>query len=169
MLPAMVWIGVTVLQPAAARAVQSPNRGFAIRLVDETADAHAQRCPAGDDRVANSTIGIGQPGTQCLKRDGGFSGELVETHVGTGADGQAVVLVALTPKGADQFAAMTRTNIGRTMAVVLDMKVISRGLIGGEMSGGKFQISGYYTDAEAYGLAAEMNAAASLTGRSHPR
>lgn len=38
--------------------------------------------------------------------------------------------------------------------------MISGGLNGGELTGGKFQISGYYTDAEAYGLAAEIMAAA---------
>jgi ribosomal protein S18 acetylase RimI-like enzyme len=93
------------------------------------------------------------------KRNSGFGGELVEAHVGTGADGQAVVQFSLTPKGADQFAVVTRMNIGRRMAIVLHGKVISGGLIGGEMTGGKVEISGYYTDAEAYGLAAEMNAA----------
>ena len=154
-----------VLVPVkAATPAQPAYPRFAIRLIDETADPRTQ-CPADDDWFANSTIGLGQPGSHCLTRNTGIMGELVEAHVGTGADGQAVVLVTLTPRGADQFAALTRINTGRHFSVLLDGKVISGGLINGELTGGKFQISGYYTDGEAYGLAAEIMAAARAMGQ----
>ena len=163
-LATLISAGLVLAPVKAATAAQPAYPSFAIRLVDGGVETQARQCPTGDDRFPNSTIGLGQPGSQCLNRNTGFAGELVEAHVGTGADGQAVVLVTLTPKGANQFAALTRLNIGRHLSVVLDGKVISGGLIGGELTGGKFQISGYYTDAEAYGLAAEIMAAARGAG-----
>jgi hypothetical protein len=53
----------------------------------------------------------------------------VEAHVGTGADGQAVFRITMTPRDADQFAALMRMNIDRQISVVLDGKMISGGLI----------------------------------------
>lgn len=88
-------------------------------LGDESVQTNAPHCPAGDDRFANSTIGIGQSGSQCLKRNAGFADDLVKAHVGTGADGQAAILITLTPKGAEDFAALTGMNIGRQFSVVL--------------------------------------------------
>jgi preprotein translocase subunit SecD len=111
----IVCISLMLPKVADSETRQPSDQGFAVRLIDETAD-QAHQCPAGDDRLPNSTVGIGQPGTQCLKRSSGFSGQLVEAHVGTGADGQAVALLTLTHRGADQLAALTRDNTGRQMA-----------------------------------------------------
>ena len=142
---------------AAAQDVSlAPDHRFAIRIIDEGADPHAQNGPPDDDRLPNSTRGIGKPGWWWLKRQGGIEGQLVEAHLGTGADGQPVVLFSLTPRGRDQFAALTRTNIGKKLAVVVNGTVVTTGIIGAEMTEGKAQIAGYFTDEEARALADEM-------------
>jgi hypothetical protein len=64
LLTAIVCISLILPHVAAAQTSQHSNPGFAIRLVDETMGPRAQECPMGDDRLPNSTIGIGQPGTQ---------------------------------------------------------------------------------------------------------
>lgn len=158
---ALICTGLVATSGVVAQTRQALAERFAVRLVDDAVDARAQQGPPDDDHVPNSTIGIGQGGAQWVKRSSGFSGELVEAHVATGADGQAVVEFTFTPKGADQFAALTRTNIGRSFVIIFDREVISGpALIGGELTGRQFEMSGYFTDAEAYGLAAEMTAAA---------
>ena len=63
----------------------------------------------------------------------------------------------LTPKGREQFGALTRSNIGHWLAIVVDGKIVIAWLNGLEMTEGKGQISGYYTEAEAHALAAAMN------------
>ena len=160
---AALLVGATlmILTSALAGAAQAGSPRFAIRLVDDAADPRAQQGSADDDHVQIAVLGIGQGGAQWVKRTSGFSGELIDAHVATGSDGQAVVQFTFTAKGAEQFAALTRNNIGHRFVVILDGKIISGpALIGGELTGGKFQIDGYFGDGEAYGLAAEMNAAA---------
>ena len=140
----------------AQRASQALDPRFAIRAIDDTVDGRALQGTLGEDRVPNSTVGIGMPGVLWLEREGGVEGQLAEAHVGTGADGQPVVLFTLTPKGRDQFAALTRASIGHRIAIVVNGAVVTSSLIGAEMAEGKAQISGYYTDMEASALAAEM-------------
>ena len=141
-------------------ATQSSLPQFSIRWIDETADGRSRRGPPDADRVVNSTTGRGDAGAAWLRREGALDGPIItETHVGTGADGGAVVQFTFTPEAAQRFAEMTRNNLGHRLAFVLNGKIIMRALINGEMTGGQFQLSGYYTDSEAHTLAAELMAA----------
>ena len=62
----------------------------------------------------------------------------------------------LTPKGKEQFAKVTRENIGKRLAIMVDGKIVSAPVIAGEISGGRGQISGTYTAQEAMELAAKI-------------
>src|SRR5712672_723389 len=97
-----------------------------ISIVDESADGTAERGPAGDDRVPNSTRGIGMPGWLWLKRDGRIRGKIVaEVHVGAGADVQPVVQFTFTPEARDKFAVLTRAIVGHHLAFVVNGAVVS--------------------------------------------
>ena len=61
--------------------------------------------------------------------------------------------------GKELFAAVTRENIDKRLAIVLDGQLFSAPIIKGEITGGKAQITGSFTEAEAAALAAKINAA----------
>ena len=75
-----------------------------------------------------------------------LSRAMVEFDQNTGA-----VLVGLefTSEGSDLFAKITRENIGKPLAVILDGAVLSAPIIQSEISGGKAQITGNFTPEEA--------------------
>lgn len=74
--------------------------------------------------------------------------------------GQPVVHFRLDGVGADIFAAATRDNIGRALAIVLDEKVITAPVIRGLIGGGSGEISGDFTPSEAARLALLLRAGA---------
>lgn len=63
-------------------------------------------------------------------------------------DGNKAVSGQLTDEGAEAFAFITRDNIGKPLAIVVDGKVISAPNISQTITGGKFQITGYFDDIE---------------------
>jgi len=71
-------------------------------------------------------------------------------------DGQPAVEFTLTPEGRDRFAALTRLNVGRRVAVVVNGAVVASSIIGGEMPDGRAMLSGSYTEAQARSLAEEL-------------
>jgi len=77
-----------------------------------------------------------------------------DAQLGFNSDnGQPVVNFKLDSSGASQFGEMTRANIGRPLAVVLDGKVITAPVIRSAIAGGSGEISGGFTSAEASNLA----------------
>ncbi|WP_417578948.1 protein translocase subunit SecD [Nitrincola sp.] len=78
-------------------------------------------------------------------------------HPETGA---AVVHFTLDTEGARLFADMTRANMGRALAIVLDDTVITAPVIQGVISGGSGEISGSFTPREAGDLALLLRAGA---------
>ena len=128
----------------------APNIPFSIRVVDESGDGATQRVNA--DLVPNFKDG----GSVWLKRQGAIEGPLVvDAHTGS-AEGEAVVLFTLTPEAADQFASLTRANIGHRVAMVVNGKVVLNTLIAGEAPRNSLQFSGNFTQAEARTIAADM-------------
>lgn len=67
--------------------------------------------------------------------------------------GQPVVTFSLDTTGARQFAAMTRDNVGRVLAVVLDEKVVTAPVINGVIPGGRGEISGNFSLSGAHEVA----------------
>lgn len=63
--------------------------------------------------------------------------------------GQPVVSFTLDSVGAKKFSGMTRDNIGRVLAIVLDDKVVTAPVINSAIPGGRGEISGNFTLPEA--------------------
>lgn len=65
----------------------------------------------------------------------------------------AVVSMTMNAEGAKTWAQLTRENIGKCIAIVLDDQVYSFPVVNGEIAGGNSQISGDFTPEEAKDLA----------------
>jgi protein-export membrane protein SecD len=88
-------------------------------------------------------------------------GDLTDARAGTDQQtGQWVVNFTFNTVGARRFADITRTNVGRRFAIVLDNKVISAPVIREPILGGRGQISGNFTAASASDLALLLRAGA---------
>ncbi|MFZ5941488.1 MAG: SecDF P1 head subdomain-containing protein [Bacteroidota bacterium] len=81
---------------------------------------------------------------------GSITGERVKT---AGCDGNSVLLT-FDEEGALQFAAMTSSQIGKRIAIIVDDEVVSAPLVRNEIKGGKAVITGDYKPSEACLLAA---------------
>lgn len=74
--------------------------------------------------------------------------------------GRPVVSLSFTQEGGQKFAEITRRNIGKPLAIVLDEEVISAPLVQEEITGGSAQISGEFSLEEAKNLSIQLNAGA---------
>jgi protein-export membrane protein SecD len=74
-------------------------------------------------------------------------------HELSGGRAEAAVNFEFSSKGAATFARITRENIGKPFAIVLDNKVISAPVIRSEILGGRGQITGNFSPEEANRLA----------------
>jgi len=72
------------------------------------------------------------------------------------ASGHPFVAFQMTPLGKKRFSAVTRQNIGRRLAILIDGKVVSTPVIRGEISRGAGEISGDFSAGEAKTLADEI-------------
>ncbi|HEY6434269.1 MAG TPA: protein translocase subunit SecD, partial [Acetobacteraceae bacterium] len=88
-------------------------------------------------------------------------GDLTDARAATDQQtGQWVVNFAFNSVGARRFADITRANVGRRFAIVLDNKVISAPVIREPILGGSGQISGNFTATSASDLALLLRAGA---------
>ncbi|PIW64559.1 MAG: protein translocase subunit SecD, partial [Candidatus Omnitrophica bacterium CG12_big_fil_rev_8_21_14_0_65_50_5] len=74
--------------------------------------------------------------------------------------GQPYVSLSFKGEGSKQFATVTRNNVGRRLAIVLDDKVISAPNIQEAISGGQAQITGQFSYEEASLLALNLRSGA---------
>jgi len=81
----------------------------------------------------------------------------VSTNAFIGQPTDIVVDFTLTPNGKKQFAKITRENIGRRLAIMVDGNIVSAPVIRSEISGGQGQISGNFTEEEAKNLAVKIS------------
>ena len=132
---------------------------FAILLVDE--NINSENAPPDAERLSASPESGDIPVAFWLRREGGMSGPFVaDARVIAAPDGRPAIEFTLTPEGRGRFAALTRANIGRRVAVVVNGAVVASSVIGAEMADGRAMLSGTYTDAQAKALVAELIATA---------
>jgi len=85
---------------------------------------------------------------------------LKKAQVGYGQLGEPQINFELKPEGAIKFAKITRENVGKQLAIVLDGKVQTAPVIKTEIPGGSGSISGNYTVEEAKRTAMLLNSGA---------
>jgi preprotein translocase subunit SecD len=68
-----------------------------------------------------------------------------------------VIEIEFTPDGQTNFANITKENINKRLAMVMDGQLYSAPVIRSEIPGGKAIVSGNFTEEEAKKLAAKIN------------
>jgi SecD/SecF fusion protein len=89
------------------------------------------------------------------KPEGGLTGKNIKSAMVTlhPVSNQPEIDFTLDSEGASIFAQLTRENIGRQLAIVLDGELYSAPVIQGEIPGGRGQITGQFDLKEAFELA----------------
>jgi len=126
------------------------------RMVDQTMSAEqalSSRPPVGSEILPSVDPEDGF-GPYLIKKRVIVSGEeLVDSQASfDGQTNEPVVTFRFNSAGATRFAKITRDNVGRPFAIVLDNKVISAPVIQTAITGGSGQISGSFTVAETINL-----------------
>lgn len=144
-----VLIQVPGLAPAEVKARVGTTAKLTFQLVDQSMtpeDAQANGVPPDDALLPDSE----HPGRNVLvRKEVIVSGDdLVNAYAGydsrSGGVGERAVDFEFNSKGAAAFARVTRENIGKPFAIVLDNKVISAPVIRSEIPGGRGQITGNF-------------------------
>ncbi|MDQ2101782.1 protein translocase subunit SecD [Azospirillum isscasi] len=131
------------------------------RLVDVNADPTAGRAPPGTDILPSAEGGRTQTAYVIRKKVEVDGANLTNATAGNNPQtGEWVVNFEFDSIGARRFADVTRANVGRPFAIVLDNKVISAPVIREPITGGRGQISGSFTAADANDLAVLLRAGA---------
>ena len=112
------------------------------------------------EMVPSGTPGQRVPQAILVKRSSerGLSGKHIE-GAGVGHDpatGSPYVSFSLRPDGAQLFGEITQAAIGERLAIILDGEVVSAPRINGAILGGNGQITGSFTDKEAFELATSL-------------
>jgi preprotein translocase subunit SecD len=128
------------------------------RLLDDTANVQAATPPPGVEFLEGEQPGQRYPVRRRIEVDGA---NLSDARAGQNPQtGQWVVNFTFDSAGARRFADVTRQNVGRPFAVVLDNKVITAPNINEPITGGSGQISGSFNAASANELAVLLRAGA---------
>ena len=135
-------------------------------LVDDSvsaSDVAANRVPPGTTLLYEQPRNPGEQPIPVVIRDTVIiSGDMLVRAAG-GYDqqsGQPIVSFAFNMQGAREFARVTRENVGKRFAIVLDKDVISAPVIRTPILGGDGQIEGGFTNKTANDLAVMLNAGA---------
>ncbi len=131
------------------------------RLVDVNADPNTGRAPPGSE-ILPSTEGDRYQSKYVIRKKVEVDGATLQNaSAGTNPQtGEWVVNFEFNTAGANRFAEVTKQNVGRPFAIVLDNKVISAPVIREPITGGRGQISGNFTAANANDLAVLLRAGA---------
>jgi len=86
--------------------------------------------------------------------------DLVDARPAFDQQNQSVVSFRFNTKGAERFAKLTRDNVGKPFAIILDEEVVSYPRINEPILGGSGQISGNFTTQEASDLAIVLRSGA---------
>lgn len=153
-----ILIQVPGLSPAEVKARVGTTAKLTFQLVDTTmapSEAESQGVPPDDQLLPDTE----HPGAYVLvHKEVIVSGDdLVNAYAGydnrAGGLGERAVDFEFNSRGAAAFARVTRENIGKPFAIVLDNKVISAPVIRSEIPGGRGQITGNFSVDEVNRLA----------------
>lgn len=91
-----------------------------------------------------------------------LTGDMLESAYPSTSGGFGMPEVALefNPEGAKRFAAVTRENINKRLAIILDDNIVSAPVIRTEISGGKAVIQGQFTTQEVQRLSRQLSGGA---------
>ena len=137
-----------VQDPARIRALLGSTAKLSFHLI--SAGGPGSRTLAGDGQIYTIQDHVAMAGNRLSDARSGYDERT----------GQPIISFRLDSIGARQFSEITRANVGRPFAIVLDNKVLSAPVINEPITGGSGQITGQFTLAEATDLASLLRAGA---------
>lgn len=150
--------------PQRLKKIISETAKMNFHLVDvqnSLADAMAGRVPPGSILVPADSATDSQRMYLLQRRVSVDGANLTDAQPGTNSQsGEWVVNFKFNSKGARDFAEVTRQNVGKPFAIVLDNKVISAPVIREPILAGSGQISGSFNAASATDLSVLLRAGA---------
>ncbi|MFO1477892.1 MAG: hypothetical protein U1F98_14755 [Verrucomicrobiota bacterium] len=139
---------------AALAADSSTAQVFQMRLVADNSSSQTERMTLVQSSPGNRQPEIFSVQKAVLLDQADLKSATVSTNTPTGAPRIDLVF---TEKGAQRFAEVTRQNIGKRLAIVIDGRLYSAPYIRAEIAGGLAQIEGSFTEQEARDLAAAIS------------
>ena len=153
-----------VQDTAKAKDILGRTATLEVRMVDESTEGPRRRSGAGPVPVRRRALPRPRRRAVIVKRQVVLTGENL-TDAQAGFDNQTqepAVHLTLDAKGARIFRDVTRENVGKRMAILLFEKgkgeVVTAPVIRSEIGGGRVQISGRMTTAEANDIALLLRA-----------
>ena len=144
--------------PAALKALLGQTAKLEFRMVDLQADPTlvAQGIsPAGSELLPFANPEKDGTGRMAIRRYGGIKGDQLTNAVASNDEktNEPLVRITFDQAGGAKFAKLTRENVGKPFAIVLDGKIISAPNIQEPILGGEARISGSFTSESANQLA----------------
>jgi preprotein translocase subunit SecD len=132
------------------------------RLLASDAETASGKQPPGTELLNSTDGGRGGPARYLVRKKIEVDGaNLTDARAGANSQsGEWVVNFQFDSVGARRFGEVTKLNVGRPFAIVLDNKVISAPVIREPILGGRGQISGHFTAQTANDLAVLLRAGA---------
>ena len=149
----LVAIVLTLSTVASAQSVAPHDSRFEVRIGVYEPDASANANTSADTGHAAIT-GFGA--SFYLSDEPRLTDAEVESASLKMEHGHAVIRVLLTPEGGEMLASMTRDNIGRPLAIMVDSKVVAAPIISSEIQDGIVAINGNFSSREAARIALKI-------------
>jgi protein-export membrane protein SecD len=150
--------------PGRIKTLLGTTAKMTFRMVDTSPEAISGRVPPGSELLTsdNERGADGKPMTFIVRKKIEVDGDELENAQAAldQRTGQWVVNFRFNSAGGRKFANVTKENVGKPFAIVLDNKVISAPVIREPILGGSGQISGNFTVQSANDLALLLRAGA---------
>lgn len=134
--------------------------GAAVNLVGQTAQLEFREISATASAEATSSAVITLENTVPTGLSGKDLKKAQVTFGSSGASAGPQVAIEFTSEGAEKFAAITKRNIGKPLAIFLDDQPIEAPTVQQEIIGGSAVITGSFTSEQAKNLSIQLNAGA---------
>lgn len=140
-----------------SRSATPASAAFQVRLVvdenDENGEVVTNRAKVGDTNGSPEMLHVQK---KPLMDSGAIQFANVVTDTATG---NALIDIVLTDQGRDLFAKTTKDNVNKRLAILMDGQSYLAPRIASEITGGRLQLSGTFTEEQARELAARINEA----------
>ena len=158
-----IWAAILVVSTALA---QNAGSTFQIRRVADAPTADTEVLTITDHLANNAihTIDLNVEPTILIDQTALKSAKEVNHKIKqvTGQELKIPVIeVTFSAAGRKEFARVTGENLGRKLAIIINGRVLCAPTIRAAITGGKAEINGSFSEAEAKAMAADLNAACS--------
>lgn len=152
-----------VKDPDHIKSLLGKTAKLTFHMVDESTspeEARSGRLPPGSVLLPAAENERGLPSAYVVKKKVEVGGDMLSDSQATFQDGRPVVSFRFTTAGGKRFGEATKENVGHSLAIVLDEKVISAPRVNEPILGGSGIISGGFTVQQAKDLSLLLRAGA---------